>query len=507
MIPSFSTPAQQWTGKLLGVYDGTPVPPNSAYTRLIEAIITNGNTDLEAIAAIPSEIVKLVYKMFVDSSYIVEKPHSRLGRLLWWGLYADNFTLLEYREGLSIAVTDGIRTWYYIIDDDLECIWAKYVAEQFDVDGGPYYITTENNIYCTSAGERYKLAPASTTIDDYMYTRTYHGLDYDDALNYFNTNSGYSLGLCTSISVGPFLARNYDWTYDETAYFHVVNKRGLNTKYESRAICGGFSALTKEFVESEQSSDLYKYVPFLCLNGINEKGVAVTVNVVPNDAGPTTGTTPSGTLELTIPTTMVNRYVLDNFDSAQAAVEYLQEHVSVYTPSSGGFQSEVHFMIRDSQKTYLIEFILNDMVVTEMSQITWMTNFLLESVSYDSNNHVLPDTVTDYGMGLERFDIVSDGIDTVTDVTSLMELMKDLYYTNAYKPDAVWKTEFTSEESGRKVTDPLEDFESVINTAREMYTRRTRDGSLWQTCHTSIYNVVSGEEYLLVQEGTTVYEF
>lgn len=345
-------------------------------------------------------------------------------------------------------------------------------------------------------------------VEDYCFDVGYSHIDYDYAKEYMRNNY-FSMGACTTVRKGNFVGRNFDWSYNEEAYFTIRVDKSESTKYSSIGRTGGrFQEFTNDFVKSGAYSDLYKVLPFITVDGVNECNLVVSANVVPaDDLGETTGTTPTGELTDTICGAMLIRYILDNFATATEAVNYIQEHVSVYMPNkTAELRQELHYMVMDKDKTYLLEFINNELVVSDMDTTydgrCYMANFYMYETEVDSDNHIDVSTVTDYGNGIERYNIVSDNINTVASVTDMTNLMAKLHFTNTYRSDVtpVWKSEYASRQYNLKVTDPIEDFESIIATAREIYSHRERDGLLWQTCHTTVYDIRTGTMYLLIQE-------
>lgn len=344
---------------------------------------------------------------------------------------------------------------------------------------------------------------------DYLFDSTYGALDYCYAKDFFLNNTFDSIGGCTSVRKGNFFGRNFDWYYNNFAYSRVRIERSKTAKYWSICNCGNIAELTNEFVKSGQYSEMYKILPFHCLDGINEKHVLCSMNVVPiGDYGLTTGTTPTMDKRDTICVVMIARYILDNFASATEAVTYLKEHVSVYAPlKKDGTRQEIHVMVCDQTKTYLIEFINNEMVVTDMDVVyngrDYMTNFYNYQTSVDENNHIDFNTVTPYGNGLERYDTITDNIGNVNNKDDMFALMKKVWYTHTYDFDTYgWKTELASREYNLKITDPVSKYIPYFNIGKEQFEHRTReDGSTWQTVFTSVYDIDKCRMYLMTQEN------
>lgn len=347
-----------------------------------------------------------------------------------------------------------------------------------------------------------------TKVDDYMYNIVYNEIDRDYAKEFIRNNYFNIAGACSSVRKGNFFGRNYDWKYDNTAYY-IVNVTHEAAKYSSIGIAGGFSRMTNDFAESGETSDLYRVLPYATLDGINEKGVVANINVVPaGDKGRTTGTIPTGEHRETLCQMSLVRYVLDNFATAQDAVDDIVAHVSVYAPNVAG-ASELHLMVADANNTFVIEFINNQTVVRDMESYydgrTYMTNFYLDGTTVDSDNHINFSSVTDYGSGLERYNIISDGFNNVNSVATMTELMTSLNFTNAYQSTTspAWNTEFVSEEVGLTVHSESSDFEPIVNAAIAGFADATRNGKYWITCHTSVYDIQAKKMYLIFQENSS----
>ena len=386
--------------------------------------------------------------------------------------------------------------------------WKAYLAAQYAA-GTPvtviYQLETPTD---TPIPKGKSYGENLTKVDDYMYNIVYNEIDSAYAKEFIRNNYFNIAGACSSVRKGNFFGRNYDWKYDKTAYY-IVNVTHEAAKYSSIGIAGGFSRMTNDFAESGQTSDLYRVLPYATLDGINEKGVVANINVVPaGDKGRTTGTIPTGEHRETLCQMSLVRYVLDNFATAQDAVDDIVDHVSVYAPNVAG-ASELHLMIADANNTFVIEFINNQTVVRDMESYydgrTYMTNFYLDGTTVNSDNHINFSSVTDYGSGLERYNIISDGFNNVNSVATMTELMTSLNFTNAYQSTTspAWNTEFVSEERGLTVHSASNDFEPIVNAAIAGFADATRNGKYWITCHTSVYDIQTKKMYLIFQENSS----
>lgn len=360
-------------------------------------------------------------------------------------------------------------------------------------------------------------------LDDYKFAATYDVLDYDYSEKYFKEHYPDVFG-CTSIRKDNLFGRNYDWTYDEkaTLVINTPHKRGKNAVLGVASVNG----LTKEFIESviEDTTDkdlsLFKIAPFMLLDGINEHGLTASINVVPNDKGDTVGTVPKIKEKDRINTFEFIRYVLDNFVSATQAINYIINYVSIYSPKTEGFKYECHYLLADETGSYCIDFINNEIKVTVFNEVpAYITNFHTIGVEFDEEtNHVNKDTVEPFGMGVERFDIVTDSINDVEDINDMRELLDKLRFTKAYtEVENPWYTEFTGDytSSGHdKLTvqsDPSE-FEWILEHERTRFENRSRDPEsenfgTWQTAHSSIYDIPNRTLHLTSQETDTEFTF
>lgn len=356
-------------------------------------------------------------------------------------------------------------------------------------------------------------------ITDYAYEASYVTLNYRYAVERLQESAPVNYGACSSVRNGNMYGRNFDWKYDESATF-VVRTPHIGGRYASTSIAR-LDSLTNSFVQSGLYSDDYVLLPFLAVDGINEKGVVANVNVVPLDRGDNEWVTPSGSVEETLSANMLVRYILDNFDSATTAVNYIAQHCKIYTSTKLielGFN--LHFMVADSEKTYCIEFINNDIVVKDISNKAFITNFHLDQVTFNEDGTVYtPETQTSgfdairtnnveqHGQGLERYNLINNYDGDTSTLDGMGGLMYALMYTNTYMTatNPYWHTEFTG--GDLFVNSPVGDFASVEATAQDEFSRRTRNGATWQTVHSAIYDIDEKTLNVVFQEGSTVYTF
>lgn len=192
------------------------------------------------------------------------------------------------------------------------------------------------------------------------------------------------------------MGRNYDFRNDTSAMLvHCTPKDG----YESVA----FAALDNIGANVADASFASKMAcltaPFVCLDGMNEKGVSIAVLTL--DCEPTR----QNTGKPVISTTMAIRLVLDKAASTEEAVELLRQYDMF--ASSG---RDYHFYITDaSGDGRIIEYDCEsegrELVDTPVRTVT---NFLImykEKVTQVGKNGI-------YGHGLERYEAIEEVFDT-----------------------------------------------------------------------------------------------
>ena len=364
-------------------------------------------------------------------------------------------------------------------------------------------------------------------IKDYLYEIYYSKLDYDNAKEYYlkNQETDSVNSACSSIRKGNFVGRNYDWIYNEDAEF-IVKTYHKDGRFANISI-GNMKGLTDEFVKSKEPSELYKILPFHVVDGINEYGLTVTVNVVPMDKTPTVETVPTVEKRDTLCTSMLPRYCLDYFKTASECVEYLEKYIALYVPKSlQEMHYESHFLIADSENTYLVELINNRLVVVDMNDDSgtslsgkpYLTNFYLSDVFINADGSVYTpctqdeihnaktiNNITDNGCGLERYNIMASAYENIESKEDIRELLDNLKYTNAYTQTSdFWFTEFVGINNLNVASQPSE-FSTVVSNIKTMFNNRSRDETnpnygTWQTTHSSIYDIDEKSLDLIVQE-------
>lgn len=186
------------------------------------------------------------------------------------------------------------------------------------------------------------------------------------------------------------MGRNYDFRYDTSAMLvSCAPKDG----YRSIA----FAALDNISANDPDASLVTKFAtltaPFICLDGINEKGVSIAVLTL--DSEPTH----QQTGKETIFTTLAIRLVLDRAATTEEAVELLRGY-DMYASSGRDY----HFYISDASGDgrvveYDCESETRALVATPIDTVTNFFAIYEERVQPDQKNGI-------YGHGKERFDAI-----------------------------------------------------------------------------------------------------
>lgn len=199
---------------------------------------------------------------------------------------------------------------------------------------------------------------------------------------------GCSAFTLTDTGHNVLMGRNYDFRYDTSALLvHCIPETG----YESIA----FAALDNIAANDPQESLSKRLVtltaPFICLDGMNEKGVSIAVLTLDSDP------VHQQTGKPVITTTLAIRLVLDQAATTQEAVDLLRQYDML---ASG--DRDYHFYITDaSGDGRAVEYdCLNSERVLVDTPVRTVTNFY---ALYE--NQALPDQRNGiYGHGRERYD-------------------------------------------------------------------------------------------------------
>ena len=361
-----------------------------------------------------------------------------------------------------------------------------------------------------------------TKVTDYLYEVTYTGYEgsYADAQAYMEKYQP-ALGGCSSVQNGTIRGRNYDWTLDEAPEF-VIHVPAAEGRHASVGVATTTS-ITAADVDAGEELDMYAILPYFTLDGINDAGVTINVNVVNyGEMGAYTMKT-EDTSDDVCPL-MVSRIVLDRAGTVEEALALISG-MDIY---SLGTQDECHFMLSgpasaedDTLKTVVVEFIPDEDQHYQMNVIenfvddkAIMTNFHL--TGFDGT----VESLTAHPMGYERYLILANAYDQGSTVNGMKDLMKKVYYTKAYDAygDGFWYSDFakgdltmanTGEAALNGDYSRAGAYEETVRKAIETYLAgtRTSEEKAWHTVHTSVYDMENRTLSVLPQESGFSYDF
>lgn len=235
-------------------------------------------------------------------------------------------------------------------------------------------VSSPNQIYQTAYG-------TVTQIDSYPlysfnYTADYEFDEYlqTGVLPQFASNQFMPDNFCcTCFSAfggdNRFFGRNYDWP-DHTCYYVVLTNPDNAYASISTVDLGFFNYDPNQSPNNSSNQNTLRLLPYWPFDGINEKGVAVGMNALPESEAPYNPT------KVTIGELQLIRLVLDYAASTEEAITLIRKYnIRMETPP-------IHYLIADiSGHSAIVEFVDGEMVIIKNSnpwQVT--TNFIISSI-------------------------------------------------------------------------------------------------------------------------------
>lgn len=317
----------------------------------------------------------------------------------------------------------------------------------------------------------------------------------DDAKAWYTNYDHVVSGGCSAIRKGGLLGRNFDSPYDERAEF-VVKVPATNNRRASVGVSNLGTNITEQFVVSGHPSPLYKVLPGVIVDGINDAGVVAEINIIPRNPtrDPAQGIDPKTGVNRQLSAFAVVRYVLDNFISAaEAAADVAANY---YIPA--GSPHAYHWMIADKDGTYIVE----DGQVVQPASTTdgcAMVNFRVVSAgAYDPSGGYATDP---YGSGSARFA-------ALINAPSVQAGLVAVRYTHAYATGWPWLDEFAGATDAQGLI-PHDNTARLLTYANEKITPKldpttrlpkARGNGCWQTIHSAIYDITNKTLRIAVQE-------
>lgn len=368
----------------------------------------------------------------------------------------------------------------------------------------------------------------NTKLADNLYGIEYDDYDFDACVDFYGRHKPKGLdAACSEVRKGNFIGRNLDYYINRNACA-VIKMNHSKHRFASIGVVGCCPEFTTDVASGGKPNEIYRYLPCRTSDGINEKGVYIGVNVMPTGEtsfdkkkwrakqwGIGAAFTKPGAKH-TYNTMYLTRYVLDNATSVEHALTLIRS-INWYEPVDYPHKGEAqafHWMLADGKRNCIIEFIDNQLEVTEADDLnqpsfgTIMTNF--------TNALYAKGIMQYYGIGYERFDVLkANYAATPASMDGMGQLMKKVWFSKAYttpidSPD-LWLGEYVNEVYPSWDLYPSHDLlerESLRvylqgelnmwNVPNNWYTDNT---PLWFTVHTSIYDLGARKLQMMPHEG------
>jgi len=228
------------------------------------------------------------------------------------------------------------------------------------IDNSIYTMEYKNNYFFDEFLE--EGASTDAELIDFIVKKVLRGLPIEIGLPNFGC-SGFT---ANTPDGDQLFGRNYDFDHSPILITKTYPKNGYNSIATTDLKSLGFTL--DHLPDSLMNKFLLIAAPYVPFDGINEKGVAMSVNMV---HGPATA---QNTGKISITTTTMIRMVLDKADSVESAIALIEKYD--LNDSTGG---PFHYQIADkSGDSAIIEYIGDELKITRKTgDYLAMTNFLV----------------------------------------------------------------------------------------------------------------------------------
>lgn len=329
----------------------------------------------------------------------------------------------------------------------------------------------------------------------YLYEITYN--DYRDDTYFETLDYDFTFG-CSCVKNKNFFGRNFDFFFNDIPEFIVKVKRKNNRLASIGVAING--KLREKGMNKLVYDEELEIIPNATMDGINECGVVSAINVVPgNDVPELIGTNPEAK---DLHVAFIPRFVLDNATSASKAIKLLKNRNIITTPNVG---NNIHVIISDTEKTYIVEFIGNKMIVQEKrgrEQI--MTNYFCNLKGLTEHSH-----------GVERAEILKEHYTEGNTFIGMRKLLQKVKFSNVYRFNnkKEYYSEFaTQSQIKNKKSEEWNELLKLFDEAKKNYwisraedKRYPSNISNWFTTHNSTYDIERKILRISVQENYRKY--
>lgn len=342
-----------------------------------------------------------------------------------------------------------------------------------------------------------------------------------------------SHGACTGVHKGNMVLRQLDWYFNNQAEFVIRMKAcpEKGVKYSSIGVTATSPKLEwqvcKHCIETGAYYEYFDMLPYMTVDGVNEKGIFAQSNVVEKNGINTIDINPGK--EDCCCSIMLVRYILDRVSDIgdgssttdNGSLSEVLDSLHLYSASPKAIAYNNHILVADAKgNSKIIEFKEDHYEITTFPV---MTNFRTNDgfAAIGSGASMQPDwsTVEWNGIGLERW---TAGIQFVNDgnpasLQSFKDLRSKLNYTHAYDRPVMLSTWLTDNLSadlsvleakqyheGTLSGSRKDLYDNVLSSYRNSFEHRTRaEGSTWITTHSCIYDLANLSCNIQSQEQDT----
>lgn len=303
----------------------------------------------------------------------------------------------------------------------------------------------------------------------------------------FQAADGRRPGGCATVVNGNLMGRNFDFIISNYPHFVVWTDAGKD-HYASIAVASYPISGSENPLSAPKDADYSKLddpgllarIPEMALDGVNERGVAVsTLMVEALDTHNTVKGTNPGKPEIGF--LFVCRYVLDHAGSAREAAELLKNANIVPKPVS----LVLHWIISDGKDTFVVEVSEDRVHVTDQHRV--ITNYLLTKPQYNPHPN-----------GIERADYLRRHREEADTPDKMQALMGAVRYSQTYSLDTepFWWSEHycVGKDHDFNITTRHDDpaFQAYINKlveAAKVVTPTSNPDIIWDTTYNTVYEI------------------
>ena len=295
-------------------------------------------------------------------------------------------------------------------------------------------------------------------IDHYLYEYTLQDDSYwENSGVSINNNIVNNVFGCSGVQNGKYRGRNYDWYYGDSDICVVHASKTDKRKHASVGICDfSFIAIDEDGKYDISKLD-YSLIPFATIDGINDAGVCIQINVIPYGENltyenPEFYHTPDVNDDLS--GSDVVRYILDFADSVEDAIALLDE--KDVNPEYYDME-ELYWMISGPTsvkdpaiKTVVIEFFPKKnekcmkVIDTFVEDKPIMTNFNLFNFNEGYESTEDKRLLTGIGIDYERWKILKENYNQGDSLIGMFDLMRKVWNSLTYDLyiDEFWYSEY-----------------------------------------------------------------